>query len=506
MQQYKLYIVLFTFVCFNFISCSDFLKEESSNQVKPITVEDFKQLLIGEVYPLTDDMYPLLDYLTDDVQNKYPTDNYGLASVNKYKYFFTWNQDMHVLAKQEGANNYNHYKFFYEKIMGCNVILESIDNAVGDNNERGNVKGQALTMRAFYYLNLVNIYGMPYTMGEPHTDLGVPIILHPDVSDKLLSRATVQEVYNRIITDLKAAEVLMEKYGQGNLMYKASYKLVLALMARVYLYMGDWNKSLAYSDILIKKYPELQKLKAINPYNKDYSSNVYAQNSPEIIWAVGESIREKGKHPDFPYTSNPSGDETIIAWSVADEVMNLYTKDNNNVVDYRKDSYIFSALTGYYFDEITFEFTYIYSNAYASKSDKVKSPNEGVRMSEIYLNYAEANIQLAKENKGGDLNKAMWALNKLRSHRFADGYSDVTLTDINEIWEFYQEERRRELIHECGHRWFDIRRWGIVGFVHKTEFTKGEYSEYIFDNKNKYALPIPADVIERNPAIVQNKY
>ena len=73
-----------------------------------------------------------------------------------------------------------------------------------------------------------------------------------------------------------------------------------------------------------------------------------------------------------------------------------------------------------------------------------------MRLAEIYLNYAECQLQLGNvEGEEG----AREYINKVRRRV---GLPDIKATD--DIWTAYYYERQAELVFE-GQRWFDLRRW-----------------------------------------------
>ena len=66
------------------------------------------------------------------------------------------------------------------------------------------------------------------------------------------------------------------------------------------------------------------------------------------------------------------------------------------------------------------------------------------------------------------------------------------------------EERRKELAFE-EHRWFDLRRCGMPELVHEITFTQGQVQEVrLEEGSNRYVLPIPKKVLDKNPALIQN--
>lgn len=502
----KIYLHIIAICCLNLAGCG-FLDESSNDEVRPSTVDDLVQLMLGEGYLMQDDFLTYFEHLTDNVESKFPdpADNSGIKSLDKLKSIFMWDDRMFDIAKEKDFFEYNQWEYLYKKIMGCNVVLSMIDKVDGKHEARENLRGQALAMRGYYYFILVNIYAMPYTSGNPDEILAVPIITDPQLKDSYPPRTKLSEVYSQIISDLDAAHILLNKYGQTNIMYKATGKFATALLSRVYLYMGKWEKSIEYSSLIIEKYPSLQRISNYielieDPYfpeffpptiRPNFSHNVCAEKSVEIIWGYGRSNILNNCFP-IPLAFPPSDP----AWSASEELLALYIDDASGASDCRKDFYFVKYLGK------------TLGVLYLDKGDRSNGASNGIRTSEMYLNRAEANIMLAIDNKGGDLSQAMSDINTLREARFntKNGtYTPIEITDPQEMLKFYRDERRREFAFEH-HRWFDIRRWGITGFSHTIEVMKGQKESVVFDNPKKYALPIPQDVLNRNPSIKQNLY
>ena len=505
----KIFIYIIAICCFSLSSCN-FLDEVSNDEVRPSSVDDLVQLMLGEGYTTDKDFLYYLDLLSDDVQNQFPNET-DLANNNilkQFKHIYQWDENMYEFSKEYAVEDYNHWEYLYKKIMGCNVILDMIDEVDGTVSSRENLRGQAYAMRAFYYFTLVNIYSMPYNADSADSELGVPIILEPQVKDGYPAREPLSKVYEQIISDLTTAYPLLNKYGEKNIVYRASDKFVNAILSRVYLYMGEWEKSIEFSNYIIDKYPSLQKLSSHielieDPWfpedpatvvaNLDY--NVYSNNSVERLWAYGSTDNTSELYVTVQPGNNPT-------WSASVELIDLYVDDVSGANDCRKDFYFMPYLINFWGSKGV-----LFMDKGTQKAGS-HSPNKGVRTAEIYLNRAEANIMLAIEGKGGDIGSALNDINTLRESRFntlKHVYTPINITDKNELLQFCKDERRRELAFES-HRWFDMRRWGMLNFIHTTEFVKGQKEDVKFDNPKKYALPIPLDVIVRNYMVKPNLY
>jgi len=121
-----------------------------------------------------------------------------------------------------------------------------------------------------------------------------------------------------------------------------------------------------------------------------------------------------------------------------------------------------------------------------------------IRLAEIYLNYAEANLR----GGGGDLNLAVSKINELRLRAYGDNTGNINSGDLT--LDFVLDERSRELYWEC------LRRTDLVRYNY---FTTGSYlwpfkgdviNGSAVDNiRNIY--PIPVNLLSTNPNLTQNE-
>ena len=125
-----------------------------------------------------------------------------------------------------------------------------------------------------------------------------------------------------------------------------------------------------------------------------------------------------------------------------------------------------------------------------------------LRLSEAYLNYAEA---MAMTGTAG-MDEATAALNELRAKRFdPEDYEEESFDTPEELVQFIRDERRRELCFE-GHRWFDLRRWGMPSFTHKWHDNAESTSTFrLEENDLLYTLPLPDEALQMNTSLEQNE-
>ena len=169
-----------------------------------------------------------------------------------YKIINVANSDMDILEKAEKTDMNNH-------LMGENYFF-----------------------RALGHFNMVTLYAMPYVQGRDN--MGVPLRLST-VPEGPTTRATVGEVYDAIVADLIAAKEYMAKDKDGSFIRGTdkgyvSWQAATALLARVYLYMGENQKCLDECNELMAN-PST----SLSGYDyADYPTHTYEH--PETIWCI----------------------------------------------------------------------------------------------------------------------------------------------------------------------------------------------------------------------------
>ncbi|MBC6112053.1 RagB/SusD family nutrient uptake outer membrane protein [Pedobacter fastidiosus] len=488
MKKYFKYIALIC-LTISVTSCKKgFLEESSQDLVRPTTTAALNQLMTGEAYQLSSTMHDYIELLSDDVQSDYNSNAIVVAGLNKYSSVFTWRKDMLDRLIENAASTPNAWYNYYAKIKGCNVVLDYVGQVSGNESEKQNLRGQALALRSFYYFMMVNLFGKPYlgTTVSPETDLGVPLILTAEVTDAPIKRSTVKEVYTQIVNDLNTAIPLLDTNGAGNSIYKLNGTAARLLLSRINLYMGNW-------DATIKNATEvLQKKSTLKQYNEVLSSVLTypvssAITSPEVIWGYG-FYAELGNMPfgaqsvtraSYSFSDNLSSSFESSDLRLKFTLLNIAYINGSSLVTYKGRSGKFV-------------------NTSASNS-------MAFRTAEAYLNRAEAYIQKAIAGDQSAVTKALEDINYLRSFRIATAsYAPITITDPQALYTFYKAERRRELCAE-GHRWFDLRRWGMPSIQHSLQLTAGAPTiETLQQNDNRYTLGIPTEALNRNPNLIQN--
>ena len=438
--------------------CNDFLDIKPKGEKIPKTVTDYETLLNYESVQKVSDTYPT--YLTDDVylpDVAQGTATPGLNSVEQsILNLYLFKKDVFGEAQDDGF-----WFASYNRIYYYNTVIDNIMNAEGPSEQqKHSIRAEALISRALEYLYLVNGYAKHYDVRTAETDPGVPLILDEDISKKDLVRASVKDVYAQILSDLQAALPNLPVQPKGNA-FRASKAAGYGILAKMYLYMGNYTEALkAANEVLainnslldLKKYAVVKVQSSIGrtnvPQDIDNPENIYIKFAPYVY---GLSSKVFGS------------DELISLFSEDDMRLQIYfTKNFRNIPT---DKYVWAP--------------YLRANL------AVSSP-------EIYLIAAEC------EAREGSVERAIALINKLRDNRIKNN-TDVVATDRNDALQKVLEERRRELAMSGMVRYIDLKRLNQESQFAKTvTHVTGEGTFSLEPNSPLYVLPIPAKVMRFN--------
>ncbi|RPH31668.1 MAG: RagB/SusD family nutrient uptake outer membrane protein [Bacteroidales bacterium] len=342
------------------------------------------------------------------------------------------------------------------------VVLET------DQADINHVKGQALTLRALALFDATRVYGYPYTKDNGASLGGCIITSIPDYDYKP-ARNTVAECYNQVISDLTTAIPLLKNIKTPGKINKFA---AMALLSRVYLYMGDNTNALLTAEATINE--------SITAGYKLWTNAEYvaqwkvAFNNESLFEIVNTDVDNAGNE-GAPYLYWKSGYDDINL------TRSFYDLVNTDPLDVRRQL-ITTSSTRYYLMKYTGNGTTELPTA---------SNITVLRLSEVYLIAAEAAVKLP------DNTKALAYINAIvsRANPAKSITGTVTLAQV-------LLERRKELIGE-GHRLFDAMRNNITitrtGTSHLLDLT-AEEKTYNW-GWYKIVLPIPKAEIDANPNI-----
>lgn len=485
-------------LCLGSVSCKKFLAESSQSDFTPKTTESYSELLMGTGYPLATGRLQRALCLMDDDMQEYPpvVANGSGVSPQQGLPAYAWQPDCFQGMETSGFDpsglNIDGYKNYYNLIMGANVALQYTPGSEGTQSDKDYLMGQAYALRAFYYLQLVNLYGRPYndSTTTPDKSLGVPLMLTANVSDSMPPRNTVAQVYSQIQSDLSNAFSRLDGEQRTGDIYRMDHISAHLLASRVALYMCNWDSVISYASYVIQYHPQLMDL-------NNWFPRVYdALGVPVFIPIVGDGNAETLWTYGNYYENYPG--IVADAYDASQDLANQF-----DATDLRAQIYIdivpsFLAQWVAVLNQITKWNTALGYNSSITGC--------AFRSSEAYLNRAEAYAQkYIQTGESSYEQKALNDLNTLRAKRYAPAdFQPVQSMSADSLLLFCRNERRRELCRE-GQRWFDLRRYGMPSITHQYGLVQGSTQTYTLQAHDpQYTLQIPPTAILLNQNLVQN--
>ncbi|MBW6499436.1 MAG: RagB/SusD family nutrient uptake outer membrane protein [Bacteroidales bacterium] len=140
------------------------------------------------------------------------------------------------------------WRHYYALINNANIIILYIDDVDGPSAEKNNIKAQALSVRAFAYYQLLQLYAPSYTLFPSGN--GIPLYTEP--SQEGNPRSSAADVYAQVETDLADAIGLFA--GNNVQAHRSHVNLAVAngLRARVALAKGDYPTALTHAQNAIQ--------------------------------------------------------------------------------------------------------------------------------------------------------------------------------------------------------------------------------------------------------------
>lgn len=480
-------IILAILPVFMFLgACDDFLEKDPyyATPTDNITSSyaNLKIALTGAYNHLTD-----LDYLGknfilsadvrgDDANLKIENSN---RMTTQYKYTMT-----------DGSGDAQNAWGIMNKVVNqVNIILSAIDAVEdGSQDERNQLKGEALTIRAMVLFDMTRLFAQPYnlqaaagsvaagTANGSGGHLGVPIVTTPidDPFTFFPERKTVNEVYEQAISDLNEAAQLMAPASNPNFV---NANTAIALRARIKLYKEDWAGAAADATTIIES-GNYALLSADN-----YIPSWAKENTSESIFELALTKSTYLGTTALGYIYDTRGYGDIVA---SNALLALYEEGDVRAVQKSGVPDAGPPDGDLMFYDVG---DFVYTNKYPGRDGTAGLDNPKIiRLSEMYLIRAEANFEDGSSIGANPIDD----INAIRTNRNASVFTEL---DADKI----ANERRRELCFE-GHRIFDLTRKG-QSLVRGEDYWAAQ--SIPFPNE-LFVYPIPDAETDINPNIEQN--
>lgn len=535
-------------------SCSDFLDQTSPSEMTGDAVFNsttYTQQALNKVYAgLTkDETYvqsaPIHFGMNSDIEL---VDGLGATNSNSNNERGTCNYNPQLSWSKLN----NNWKGMYEAIENANIVVEGIEGSAliaEGNASRSKMlmfKGEALTLRAMLYLDLIRTYGdVPMKFETTNTD----------GSNIYLGKTDRDVIMERLITDLEEAIGYLPWAGtSGYTTEKMTKGFAHGLLARIamtyagysiressksgYENMPDCDATYPTQRPGTEKRRELYTLAVkhldaiiasgyhkLNPsyenewyllnqltLDQTYQENLYevahgVSFSGEMGYTIG--VRINGKTTYYGAKGNSSGKVKVTApffWSfnkndqrrdLTFANFDIREGDNGNTIETMQGNSPFGIYLAKWDPR---KMTDKWLNAARASADKVATGINNVimRYSDVLLLYAEVLNELQGADAVGPTCglSARKAFEEVRSRAFAETHKAEAISYVNSLSsgdEFFNalvDERAWEFAGEAIRKW-DLIRWGLLS--QKIEEAKAAYKELIKVAPKKLYYKMKAD-------------
>lgn len=362
----------------------------------------------------------------------------------------------------------------YQGIYRANLVLENVPGIDMNAALKARMLGEAKFIRAWFYYNLVTIFG------------DVPLVDHTLApSEYMMARAPKAEIWALIeqdLTEAAAALPLRSEYAAADL-GRITKGAAQGLLARVYLFQGKWADAKAAADAVISsgQYALVADYATIfteaGENNSESVFEIQFMNASNGDWGrtvegsfVNVFQRARGAFGGYGF--NIPTQDLVDEFEPGDPRLKATLFQVGDVMGDR-GTFTLAATGG-------FPHLYYPKKYFINKSEEaptgdpnVNGPSNDrvIRYSDVLLMQAEAAYHL------GDEATARTAVNQVRAR--ARKGSTTILPDVTasgaDLLAAIRHERRVELALE-GHRFFDLVRWGVAGETMRAQglpFTDG---------------------------------
>jgi len=394
----------------------------------------------------------------------------GVPSSDAKYYYYT--NALYANAANSAGTDF--WTPLYQYIFICNAAIEGLNGSTSLTPAvKQQLLGEASFMRAFFYFYLVNLFG------------DVPLFTTTNYKlNATLARTPKAQVYQQIIADLKAAQGLLNNnYVDGSAIAMTPERTrpnrwaATALLARTYLYTGDWADAIAQANSIISN-------SAL--FNLTILNNVFLANSNEAIWQLQPVSSQHNTEDAWVFIIPSAGpDASNYPVYLSPQLLRSFEP-----LDQRRAKWVDSVVDSALVIRDTFYFPYKY------KSATVNAPLTEylmvLRVAEQYLIRAEAEAQQ------GNIGAAQTDLNFIRNRA---GLGSTGANDKTSLLNAILHERQVEFFTEWGHRWLDLKRTNNVDAVMSKVCPQKNKSQW---HSYQQLYPLPFADINEDINLVQN--
>lgn len=429
----KIYLVLGIAASMMFSSCSDFLDREPSTEL-PISsaiksTSDLQNAVNGVGYILSGSVtnYERMSYASEftlfgDLRtNEFmaPSSQGQTDEIRQYTY------------SPNGTYPDAGYQVFYKALSNVNSALEAVPNVEGKQATIDNLKGQLLAWRGLLHFDLARMFCyIPTTVDNSSNSLGLVLADKTFPQDYKGTRTDLKTTYDFIIQQFTDALPLLSKTSDVGYF---NYYAALALRARAYLYMGEYDEALADAkEVIAYSESENSNVKLLTRSN--YISSWASAGSSESLFELTlTSVYNAQRYGPGYYTDATGYPECAFnTGSYLYGYLSSHPKDiRSGLIKDQTNAEEYESAAGMYPGKYPGQNANIYVN-----NPKI------IRLSEVYLIAAEAQWHLDNPDSydlAGTSAAAAKYINAIQKNRI-EGYENVASVTLEDILHQYEIE------------------------------------------------------------------
>lgn len=350
----------------------------------------------------------------------------------------------------------------YQIIRSCNYVIEKSDEFKDqDIDKANNLKGQALTIRAWMHFVLVNMFAQSYNFTNDASHPGVPYIRSSDVEENI-RRVSVAEVYNAIGDDLnKAMELLPANVTSRQFVNRFCTS---ALLARVNLFKENYLQAKNFSVQILNEVPLM---------TANYPTKLYTSVETEALFQLPPGNSQSADY-NISFLGQYYANKTSLRFLATNDLVSLYRSYPAD----KRNAWVRDSSIG----KVVFKFPKAVTGTHATaESDYYQTL---LRSTEMVLTAAEAYSKLNMDDS------ARYFVNQIRSRAgipaITTSITGVALLDSIRL------ERRKEMAFD-GIRMFDLQRWHLS--VDRQDALASTFKLLQYPNE-KAIFPIPTPDVD----------
>jgi len=451
-----------------FSSCDSYLNILPKGRKIPTTLSDYEAFIRNE-YNHLNDCTQAINLLNDIYKTPSSLSYISLTSIN---YNWLENEDR---IEQNNSDEATYY-YSYGAISNWNFIIDNVLNVKGSTDDKKlELIAQSKVLRAMNYFYLTNYYAEQYDKNTSADKLSVPLITSAEMG-ATSKQISIEDMYKFILKDLNDAISYLPE--ESITVLHPNLGTCYAMLARVYLQMGDYDNALKYADDALAQNSQLFDW---TEYYKENKLQIEKEND----WSTSYPAIMLTSPENYVFRFGTSGQNGSKYAALTFERAAKFEKGDTRLASKWKKKY--QSPDSIY---------------YAIRADKFNAG--GISTPEMYYIKAEC---LARKGDASSINAAMDVLNAVRITRiFADVYEPLIASTVKEAIEYIRRDKANEYVQTA------IPFWDARRFNKESEYAKTLTKEYHGDiielspDSHLWVMPFPMGATSNpgNGTIEQN--